>query len=54
MVLRSGDSLLIAFHGVMTNKLADAIRINLERCLPGIEFMLIDQVAAVTVRRPDE
>ncbi len=51
---RAGDTVVIAFHGDMTAQLAEEIRANLEHYLPGVTFLLVDQVESVLIRRPDE
>jgi hypothetical protein len=53
-VLRAGDTVVIAFHGVMTPQLAGAIRSTLEQHIPDVVFLMIDQVDSVLVRRPDQ
>ena len=54
VVIQSGDDVLIFFHGDMDAKTAHALSDHLTSQLPGIQFTIVDKVAAVLVRRdPD-
>lgn len=52
-LIRPGDKLVIGFGSTLDQEAVDQIRERIGGQLPGVEIVVIDQVAAMTAYRPE-
>jgi hypothetical protein len=53
VVVRPGDTLIVGFHPALSLDQSNAIKERIAESLPGVRIAVMDQVAAMTVYRPE-